>query len=415
MRDYIQWIEEKLLQINLVDSMHQAEGFSRLGYTKQEQQAQEQFQLIAQSIGLKTHQDAAGNQWAIWEVDNKAGWIATGSHVDTVYNGGGYDGAAGVVASLASVKMLKDELFTPQKNIAVIAFACEESARFSVSTIGSKAICGLLDKDKVATFEDSNGITLKKAITNCGLDWDTIQNARLEDHQLEQFIELHIEQATRLEKSKKEIGIVRAIAQPTRLLITCTGRTNHTGTTPMNERQDALVSIAPLISFIEESATEINNEQTVALVATVSTIQNRPNSMSMIPGEVILGIDIRSTKAELKHKLVKNIEQFVQLIESNKPVSITIKTLVDDQPTLLDQEIQKTLIRICEKLDLSSMSLDSGAGHDVMNMAKRWPSGLLFIPCRDGISHHPLEHAKIEDLLKGSRVLAEFLKETTNK
>ena len=415
MRDYIQWIEEKLLEINLVDSMNQIEGFSRLGYTKQEQQAQMQFQSIAQSIGLTTHQDVAGNQWALWEVDNKAGWIATGSHVDTVYNGGGYDGAAGVIASLAAVKMLKDELYAPQKNIAIIAFACEESARFSVSTIGSKAICGLLDKDKIATFEDIDGITVKKAITNFGLDWDTIQNARLENHQLDLFIELHIEQSTRLEKSKKEIGVVRAIAQPTRLLITCIGRTNHTGTTPMNERQDALVSIAPLISFIEESAIEINTKQTVALVATVSTIHNSPNAMSMIPGEVVLGIDIRSTKAELKRELVNKIEQFVQSIESNKPVSITIKTLVDDQPTQLDQEIQKTLTRICEKLDLSSMSLDSGAGHDVMNMAKRWPSGLLFIPCRDGISHHPLEHAKIEDLLKGSRVLAEFLKETSNK
>ena len=284
MNEQINWIDEKLLQLNLVESMDQAEGFSRLGYTKEEKESQEQFRLIAESIGLKTHEDAAGNQWAMWEVDDQAGWIATGSHVDTVYNGGGYDGAAGVVASLAAVKMLKDESFQPQKNIAVIAFACEESARFSVSTIGSKAISGLLNKEKVASYVDTDGVTLKKAVTSYGLDWQNIQDARLEDHQLEQFIELHIEQATKLEKSGNEIGIVRTIAQPTRLLITCTGKTNHTGTTPMNERQDALVSIAPLISFIEETAIEINNEQAVSLVATVSTIQNNPNSMSMIPG-----------------------------------------------------------------------------------------------------------------------------------
>lgn len=413
MNGQINWIEEKLLQLNLVDSMDQAEGFSRLGYTKEEQESQEQFRLIAKSIGLNTYEDAAGNQWALWKVDDQAGWIATGSHVDTVYNGGGYDGAAGVVASLAAVKMLKDESFQPRKNIAVIAFACEESARFSVSTIGSKAISGLLNKDKVASFEDIDGVTLEKAITNRDLDWQNIQDARLEDHQLEQFIELHIEQATKLEKSGNKIGIVRAIAQPTRLLITCTGKTNHTGTTPMNERQDALVSIAPLISFIEQAAIEINTKQATALVATVSTIQNSPNAMSMIPGEVTLGIDIRSTKAELKHQLVEKIEHFVRDIEMNKPVSIAIKTLVDDQPTKLNQEIQKTLTQICEKMGLSSMSLDSGAGHDVMNMAKRWPCGLIFIPCRNGISHHPLEHADSEDLLNGTKVIAEYLKETT--
>lgn len=413
MNDYMNWIEEKLLQINLVKCMDQAEGFSRLGYTKEEQASQEQFRLISQSLGLKTYEDAAGNQWAMWEVDKQAGWIATGSHVDTVYNGGGYDGAAGVVASLAAVKMLKDESFQPRKNIAVIAFACEESARFSVSTIGSKAISGLLDKEKVASYEDVNGITLEKALTKRGLDWQRIQDAQLEDDQLEQFIELHIEQATKLQKSGKEIGIVRSIAQPTRLHIICTGKTNHTGTTPMNERQDALVAIAPLITFIEEATIEINHEQAVALVATVSTIQNTPNSMSMIPGEVVVGIDIRSTKADLKHCLVENINHFVQQIEMNKPVSFTIKTLVDDEPTDLDPGIQETLTDICEKIGFSSMSLDSGAGHDVMNMSKRWPCGLIFIPCRDGISHHPLEHANMEDLLKGTKVIAEYLKETS--
>ncbi|ARK21296.1 M20 family metallo-hydrolase [Sporosarcina ureae] len=413
MNDYINWIEEKLLQINLVKSMDQAEGFSRLGYTKEEKASQEQFRLISQSLGLKTYEDAAGNQWALWEVDKQAGWIATGSHVDTVYNGGGYDGSAGVVASLAAVKMLKDESFQPRKNIAIIAFACEESARFNVSTIGSKAISGLLDKEKVASYEDVNGVTLEKAFTKRGLDWQRIQDAQLEDDQLEQFIELHIEQASKLEKSGKEIGIVRSIAQPTRLHITCTGKTNHTGTTPMNERQDALVAIAPLITFIEEATIEINQEQAVALVATVSTIQNTPNSMSMIPGEVVVGIDIRSTKADLKHRLVEKVNRFVQQIEMNKPVSFTIKTLVDDEPTDLDPGIQETLTNICEKFGLSSMSLDSGAGHDVMNMSKRWPCGLIFIPCRDGISHHPLEHANMEDLLKGTKVIAEYLKKTS--
>lgn len=406
------WIGEKLLQVNLVNTMDQADGFSRLGYTKEEQASQVQFRYIAEELGLQTYQDAAGNQWALWKVDETAGWIATGSHLDTVYNGGGYDGAAGVIASLAAVKLLKEESFKPQKNIAVIAFACEEAARFNVSTIGSKAICGMLDKDKHASLEDSNGITLKKAFASCGLDWELIHEARMEDAQLEQFVELHIEQGTKLEKARKDIGIVRAIAQPTRLRITSVGKTNHTGTTPMDERQDALVAIAPMIGFIEETAIDIRIQQNVPLVATVSTVQNSPNAMSMIPGEVVLGVDIRSTDAAEKHELVKRINDFAMTIERDRPVTITIQTLVDDEPTKLNPSIQKMLTHSCENIGLSSMALDSGAGHDVMNLAKRWPCGLLFIPCRDGVSHHPSEHANLEDLLKGTKVLAEYVRET---
>ncbi|MGN7387896.1 M20 family metallo-hydrolase [Sporosarcina sp. SAFN-015] len=413
MHHLITWIEEKLLQVNLVNTMDQADGFSRLGYTKEEQASQEQFRCIAKELGLQTHQDAAGNQWALWKVDDSASWIATGSHLDTVYNGGGYDGAAGVVASLAAVKLLKEASFQPKKNIAVIAFACEEAARFHVSTIGSKAICGILDKTKHASLEDNNGITLREAFANCGLDWELLHEARLEDHQLEQFVELHIEQASKLEKSGKELGIVRAIAQPTRLRITTVGKTNHTGTTPMEERQDALVAIAPIITFIEEATVDIIAQQQVPLVATVSTIQNSPNAISMIPGEVVLGVDIRSTRLQEKHELVKRITDYARSIEKDRPVTITIETLVDDEPTQLDSSIQAKLTHICEKIGLSSLPLDSGAGHDVMNLAKRWPCGLLFIPCRDGVSHHPSEHADSEDLLKGTRVLAEYLRETT--
>lgn len=407
------WIEEKLRQVNLVETMDQPEGFTRLGYSEEEQASQAQFRSIAKELGLRTFQDAAGNQWAVWQVDESARFIATGSHLDTVYNGGGYDGAAGVVASLAAVKMLKEASFKPTKNIAVIAFACEESARFNVSTIGSKAIAGLIDTDKLALFEDSSGTSLKKAFTECGLDWDVVHEARLEDHQLEQFIELHIEQATQLEKSGTDIGIVRAIAQPTRLRITTIGKTNHTGSTLMDERQDALVAIAPLISFIEEE-TLVVNRRNIPLVATVSTIQNSPNAMSMIPGEVVLGVDIRSTSATAKHILVEKIQEFVRTIEAKRGVTISIETLVDDDPIELDPSIHAKLTQLCKDIGLSSMELNSGAGHDVMNLAKRWPCGLLFIPCRNGVSHHPSEHADSEDLLKGTKVLAEYLKQAAS-
>lgn len=406
----LHWIEKTLLQLNLTVDMNQPKGFSRLGYTKEEQAAHEQFRVIAQHLGLKTHQDQAGNQWAVWQVDENTGTIAAGSHLDTVYHGGGYDGVAGVLTAFAAVKILKEKQFQPAKNIAIVAFACEESARFGVSTIGSKAVCGLLDTNRVANLKDTNGITLEGAVNHCGLNWGNIQDAKLPTDAIEQFIELHIEQGRLLENTQKEIGIVRAIAQPTRLLITCEGMTNHTGTTPMNDRQDALVATAGLISHVENAALKINAQQSIPLMATVSTIKASPNAMNMIPGQVVIGIDIRSTNAVLKQEMVEMIQTYIHETEVRRSVSFHIETLADDPPIQLDSKIQEVFTELCEDLNLSSMVMDSGAGHDAMNMAQRWPSGLLFIPCNQGISHHPAEYTDSQSLLNGAKLLAAYFR-----
>jgi len=407
----LSWMEHTLHQLNLVSDMNQIDGFSRLGYTKEEQKSQHQFRVIAQELGLETNQDFAGNQWAIWKVDEKAPTIALGSHLDTVYHGGGYDGVAGVLAGLATLKALKDEGFQPNKNIAIIAFACEESARFGVSTIGSQAICGILKEKHIGHLQDLDGITLSEAVENCGLKWEEINQAKIPRGDLEQFIELHIEQGKQLESTNTKIGIVSAIARPTRLKIMCKGMTNHTGTTRMEERRDALVAIAPLIHFVEKKAIEINKRQEGSIVATVSKLELNPNSMSMIPGEVIIGIDIRSTSAALKKEMTTSIYEFLEDIKRKRSVYIHVEKIVDDNPIQLDAFIQKRLHPTCSELGFSSMFLDSGAGHDVMNMAQKWPSGLIFIPCRDGISHHPNEYAEMKYLLVGTKLLINYLKE----
>lgn len=406
----LSWITEVLCEINLVNTMEQPAGFSRLGYTKEEQEAHQKFQLIAEELGLQTSRDDAGNQWAMWQVDPNAVTIVAGSHLDTVYNGGGYDGTAGVVAAFAAVKILKEQQYTPLKNIAIVAFACEESARFGMATIGSKAICGQLDGKRIAHLKDKDGITLQSAVIQSGLDWDKFLTSKIKTSAIEQFIELHIEQGTTLEKRQRDIGIVRAIAQPTRLSIICTGMTNHTGTTPMNERQDALVATAGLISHINKVAIKINERQSTPVMATVSTIEAGPNAMNMIPGNVTIRVDIRSTKAKLKHEVVQAIEQF---IAQDQNISFHIETLVDDDPIQLDPHIQNTFLRLCKELNFSSIVMDSGAGHDAMNMAARWPSGLLFIPCRDGISHHPQEYTEVQSIRNGAQLLATYLKEVT--
>ncbi len=268
-----------------------------------------------------------------------------------------------------------------------------------------------METERIAHLQDLDGTTLAEAVDNCGLNWKKIKHAKLSSGDLEQFIELHIEQGKQLESTNTKIGIVSVIARPTRLKVTCQGMTNHTGTTRMGERRDALVAISPLINFIEIKALEMNERQKDSLVATVSKMQLSPNSMNMIPGEVTLGIDIRSTSAALKKEMTKSIDDFLEEIKRTRLVNIEIEKLVDDDPIQLDKAIQERLQDTCSKLGISSLPLDSGAGHDVMNMAQKWPSGLIFIPCRDGISHHPKEHVEMNDLLTGTKVLIAYLKE----
>ncbi|WP_173918255.1 M20 family metallo-hydrolase [Halobacillus sp. Marseille-Q1614] len=405
------WLEEHLNQLNLVKELDFENGFTRLGYSPDEKQAHEEFYKIAQSLDLEVDQDAAGNLWAVWKAEEQAPLIAIGSHVDTVHSGGGFDGVAGVLTGLAAIKHLKDTGFSPRKNLAVVCFASEESARFGVSTIGSKAVSGLLDKNDLESITDADGTTIKEAVESFGLSWDDIDQAELSEDLLESFIELHIEQGTQIEEHTADVGIVRGIACPVRLKVTASGMANHTGTTPMNRRADAFAAAAPLINFVEEEANLINEEQEIPLVATVSTVSLSPNAMTVIPGEVELGIDIRSVDDSLKHNLAKKIKDFCKNSEEQRSgVTIKVDTLVDNASVFLDDEVQKKLIAASSELGMKHLAMDSGAGHDVMNMANKWRSGLMFIPCEKGISHHPKEYASTEDLWKGTQVLAQYLR-----
>ncbi|WP_085522717.1 M20 family metallo-hydrolase [Tuberibacillus sp. Marseille-P3662] len=403
------WMADKLCQLNLTHNMNHSEGFSRLGYTEEEASAQQAFVRIAQELGLVTSQDQAGNVWAVWDIDHKAKTIAMGSHLDTVYNGGGYDGVAGVLCALAAVKILKDKQFRPHKNIAVICFASEESARFGISTLGSKAISGQFEKAALAEVTDCDGITVKQAMEDFGLKWDEIEQAALPEDHLACFLELHIEQGEQLQAAQADIGIVHGVARPIRLMIKAIGMSNHTGTTPMDRRQDAFVAISPLIRFINEEALKAHTHESPSLVATVSTIHLKPNAMNMIPGEVELGIDIRSVDDNAKQSFVKNIKDYCFNIEQNNDVSIEIQTLVNDNSVTLDDHVMQKLIDASKKLGLQTQVMDSGAGHDVMNMAHKWPSGLIFIPCKNGISHHPEESTSINELIKGTQVIQAFI------
>lgn len=406
------WLVEQLQRMNLSDVLVQPQGFTREGYTAEETASIEVFKSIAEELGLVVSEDAAGNAIARWNVAGGHAAVATGSHLDTVPNGGAFDGGAGVVCGLGAIKMLKEADFKPQRPIEVICFRSEESSRFGVSTIGSKAMSGILDPS-IGTLEDQHGITLAQAVESQGFVWQDLVNAKRSKQELECFVELHIEQGMHIVNHEKDYGVVKGVACPVRLAVTFNGKAGHTGTTPMNQRQDALAAAAPFISFVQETALQMNDAYEKSLVATVSTLTASPNSMNVIPQTVTAGVDIRSVDDSLKKKMADAIRSEVKRIEETTGVRIDIEVLVDNPSVLLDDGIAQQLVDAGDHEAYLAHRMDSGAGHDVMNMAQTWPSGLLFIPCQDGLSHHPDEFATAEDLKMGVELLSRFLMEAT--
>ncbi|WP_270182358.1 M20 family metallo-hydrolase [Alkalihalobacillus sp. CinArs1] len=406
-----QWLSDITYQVNCTDTLLKEEGFTRLGFSKEEEKAIQQFTEISTNLGLHTRQDEAGNVIAKWEgSDSKDAPIAIGSHLDTVKHGGGFDGAAGVICALSAIKTLKDSGFTPSIPIEVICFRSEESSRFGVSTIGSKAMAGLLDKEAIKDVKDEDGTSVQKAVEEVGLTWSNFEKAERMKSELKQFIELHIEQGTRIEQAGSSFGIARAIACPVRLSIELSGKAGHTGTTPMDNRRDALCAAAPLISYVSEEASRRSEASDYPVVATVSTLTVEPNVMTVIPDTVQLGIDIRSVDDELKRELAEAIEKKIISLANESRVECRVETLVDDDSVFLDPETLASLKRVGENLGYKGFDMESGAGHDIMNMAHKWPTGLLFIPCKDGVSHHPSEFASQEDMVMGAEIIAHYLK-----
>ena len=408
-----EWLETHLLKLNHVTAIKQSQCFTRLAYSKEEWEAMERFFQIARTLDLDVRRDEAGNCIARWEPEHQRGLpaVATGSHLDTVTNGGGYDGTAGVLCGLGAVKQLKDQGFIPTYPIEVICFAGEESARFGISTIGSKAMAGVLNPDEVTHIKDEAGISLQDAVEERGLNWSKISSACRPQQAIKSFIELHIEQGRQLQDAQADVGVVRGIACPIRLKLTIHGMAGHTGSTPMGKRQDALVAAAPLITYVSETSEQLSKKEQLPLVATVSTIRLLPNAMNVIPSKVELGVDIRSVDDSLKKLMKTKIMEKCTYLEKEYNVTIQLEPLVDQPSIHLPIEQRKKLRLISESLGYKCLEMDSGAGHDCMNMAQNWPTALLFIPCRDGISHHPDEYTSLQDLERGTEIVAAYLKQ----
>ncbi|MCX7781244.1 MAG: Zn-dependent hydrolase, partial [Negativicutes bacterium] len=292
--------------------------------------------------------------------------------------------------------------------LELIIFAAEESSRFGFATMGSKAMAGLANLTAWSKAKDQAGITLAQALASQGLSFDRIQQAQRSKDSIKAFIELHIEQGARLERQGETIGIVDAIAAPTRLKMTVEGEAAHSGTTPMDDRRDALVSAAMIVLAVQEIAMEQSHRGTVG---TVGALKVHPGVMNVVPGMVEMWVDIRGVDHDSIIETLQAIKDVVSDIAEEQETPVAIEVMSSEKPVHMHPEVIDTIDEVCDRLGVAYRRMNSGAGHDAMNMAQLAPAGMIFIPCRNGISHNPDEIAELDDIMAGIDVLTGTLRE----
>ena len=332
--------------------------------------------------------------------------VMVGSHTDSVPNGGNYDGVAGVLSAIEVVRSIIDDGFEHEHTIAAVDFMCEESSRFGAATLGSKAMRGKLTLNDLHRLADKQGISLYDSLKDRKLYPDAIESMAY-NRPVKAFIEMHIEQGKVLEHEQKQIGIVSGIAAPERFYVTIRGNADHSGATPMNLRHDALCGASKIILGIEE-VTSMQEEP--AVVGTVGIADVVPGAMNVIPGSVKLGIDIRSISKVARDSVVFLIKELIDVIAEKRGLSYTIEPISKESPVSMQSSMIEEIKRAAKSLNIEYITMPSGAGHDAMHWTDVAPTGMIFIPCRDGISHNPAEFAAMDDIVAGAEVLENVIK-----
>ncbi len=392
-------------ELKQFSTTHDAHGITRLAYTNEDEQAHHFLIELLKTLGFVVRRDAIGNVFARIEgLEPHLAAVATGSHIDSVPNGGAYDGIVGVLAGIYALSQFKPKSL--KRSVELIIFRAEESSRFGFACMGSKILSGKINNKQWAHIQDNNGNTFFSALQQQGYQPQKIQEAILPAHSLHAFLEIHIEQGKVLENLNKPIGIVTGIAAPCRYRIELTGCADHSGATPMSQRQDALVAAAELIQHIHFSA---NREAKYQTVGTVGKIEVYPNAMNVIPGQAVLFVDIRGIDSKSMQRVVEDMHNCLTTLSKQADIQVNVTELANDQPVLMHPLIIQQLEEIAQQQDVKYELMMSGAGHDAMYMAQLCPTGMIFIPSQSGISHHPKEYSHFEHILLAANLLKQTI------
>ncbi|HEY1343069.1 MAG TPA: M20 family metallo-hydrolase [Bryobacteraceae bacterium] len=382
-----------------------APAVTRVVYSEPDRAARAYVERLCTEAGLILRHDAAGNTFARWigsEPNLPA--AATGSHIDAIPHAGRYDGTVGVLGGLEAIRALQRGGFTPRRSIELVLFTAEEPTRFGIGCFGSRMLAGTLDG---RSLKDQHGRTLEEWRTAAGFSGD-LASVALPAGYYCAFVELHIEQGPLLERSGVPLGIVTAIAAPASLRIWIEGEGGHAGAVLMPDRHDAFCAAAEAALAVERAAKATGAIDTVGTVGVCDVF---PGAINSIPSRVKIEVDIRDIDGARRDGVLAGVAAACEEIAGRRGVAFRTETINADPPAQCDAGVVEALERAASAEELGYQRMVSRAYHDTLFMARIAPAGMLFIPCRGGVSHRPDEYASPEAIGNGVRVLAEALGE----
>lgn len=388
---------------------------TRLVFSIKELRSRQVLIHLMRQAGLQIHIDGIGNIFGRFSgTDPSAPALLAGSHLDTVIHGGKYDGPVGVIGALEAVRTISENKIPVRSPIEVVCFIGEESSRFGFSTLGSSLVAGEVRPHDLTHAVDPQGTKLVDVLSSLGISARNLHQLKRNSKSLKAYLELHIEQGPILEAKAKKIGLVTSIAAPSRFRVIFKGRADHSGTTPMEMRKDALVASAKFIEYVETICRRFSSMAKGRVVGTVGALKIEPGVINAVPGQVDLSVDIRSTSAQSKNQVASMVKRRAHEIARMRGINVQILKIREESPVPLDKRLLHVTRKLCDEKGIDYEIMPSGAGHDAMQMAKITPAGMIFIPSRRGISHNPLEWTGPDDIALGTQLLMETMIHVAN-
>ncbi len=385
---------------------------TRVLFSEADLAARRQVETWCREAGLALRADAAGNVFARWTgADPALPPVATGSHIDAIPNAGRYDGVVGVLGALGAIRDLQRAGFRPRRSVELIVFTAEEPTRFGLGCLGSRLLGGALAPAAAGALADRDGRTFDDWRAGAGYAGG-LETVRLEPGAYRAFVELHIEQGPILEREGLDIGAVEKIAAPAALRVRLEGVGGHAGAVLMPGRRDALLAGAEIALAVERAALGSGSPDTVG---TTGVFRVAPGAINSVPSLAELEIDLRDTDLRTRESARAEIERAVAEICERRGVRGAVETINADPPAACDERIVAAILRRAQAAGIGGARMISRAYHDTLFMARVCPVGMIFVPCRGGVSHRPDEHASSEAIRRGVSVLAEVLTELASE
>ncbi len=390
-----------------------APAVTRVVFSAQDLAARTYLRKLFSEAALEVRTDAVGNTFARWTgTDPSLAPVATGSHTDAVPHAGRYDGTVGVLGGLEAIRALQRGGFRPRRSIELLVFTSEEPTRFGIGCLGSRMLSGTLSPENARLLKDGEGKSLEqilrqaapdRSIEDGSVEVGSLENVRLAKSYYHAFVELHIEQGPLLERKGIPVGIVTAIAAPAALRVTIEGVGGHAGAVLMPDRRDAFLAAAEIALAVESAAKATRSADSVATTGVCNVF---PGAVNSIPSRAVLEIDVRDIDLGRRDGMLSAIRAACETVAAKRQVRVVVELINADAPAQASPLVTEALTASCQALGIGFMPMVSRAYHDSLFMSRIAPTGMLFIPCRNGVSHRPDEYAAPEDIKRGVQVLA---------